>query len=127
MATTMPQSGDTRAGRRRHSRLRVCLPARLITLDGTLPATLLDLSVRGARLGIAAPELRPGAQAVLTWAGFEAFCAVAWTRGAQCGLDFELPLQPGVLIATRALVDSTPRVDAIRVAARDWAIGLINR
>ena len=34
---------------------------------------------------------------------------------------------PQVLIATRDLADITPRVDANRVAAQDWAVGRISR
>ena len=60
---------------------------------------------------------------MLTWGDFEAFCTVAWMHGQSCGLDFETPLKPHVLIATRDLADATPKVDSSRVAARAWAIG----
>ncbi len=121
MATSAAPSEDASAGRRRHSRLRVHLPARLITLDGTLPATLLDLSFRGGKVVLGTDILRRGASAVLSWGPFEAFCTVAWTR--SCGLDFDTPLQPQILIATRDLADATPKVDASRVAARSWVTG----
>lgn len=124
MASHEPLTDDSRAGRRRHSRLRVCLPARLITLDRTLPATLLDLSLRGAKVVVAAPDLRPRSLAVLTWGTFEAFCSIAWITDDLCGLDFDMPLRPAVLIATRDLADASPRVDPRRVAARDWVAGL---
>jgi hypothetical protein len=101
----------------------VHLPARLITLEGTLPATLLDLSFRGGKVVLATDSLRRGASAVLSWGSFEAFCTVAWTRGHSCGLDFEVPLKPHVLIATRDLADATPRVDSSRVAAKAWVTG----
>jgi hypothetical protein len=123
MATAASSSEDASAGRRRHSRLRVHLPARLITLEGTLHATLLDLSFRGGKVVLATDILRRGASAVLSWGSFEAFCTVAWTRGQSCGLDFETPLKPQVLIATRELADATPRVDSNRVAARSWVTG----
>lgn len=127
MASNDSLSDDARAGRRRHSRLRVHLPARLITLHGTLSATLLDVSFRGAKIALGQEDLRPGASAVLTWAGFEAFCTIAWARSGLCGLDFDTPLKPRELIATRDLADRTPRIDAGRTAARDWASGLVNR
>lgn len=128
MASRSPSGEDARAGRRRHSRLRVCLPARLITLDGTLTATLLDVSFRGAKVVVATqPGLRVGASAVLTWAGFEMFCTVAWTRPDLLGLDFDTPLKPQVLIATRDLADATPRQDPGRLAAREWVSGQVMR
>ena len=123
MASGTAPCEDASAGRRRHSRLRVHLPARLITLEGTLPVTLLDLSFRGGKVVLGMVVLRRGASAVLSWGSFEAFCTVAWTRGQSCGLDFDTPLNPQVLIATRDLSDATPKVDASRVAARAWVTG----
>jgi hypothetical protein len=127
MASQIVPSADASAGRRRHSRLRVHLPARLITLDGTLHATLVNLSFRGAKVTLTAASASRGASAVLTWGSFEAFCTVSWSQGQMCGLDFDEPLKPQVLIATRDLADATPPVDASRVAARNWAVGLVNR
>ncbi len=126
MAYPLPLTHDARAVRRRHSRLRVSLPARLITLDGTVTVTLLDLSFRGAKVVTARADLRRGANAVLSWASFEAFCSLAWVNGDLCGLDFDAPLKPAVLIATRDIADAAPRVDTRRDAARDWVSG-INR
>lgn len=127
MASIQPLASDSQAGRRRHSRLRVCLPARLITLDGTLAATLLDLSFRGAKVALGRCDLRCGDNAVLTWSTFEAFCTVAWVKDDACGLDFDVPLRPNLLIATRDLADATRKVDARRTAAEDWATGRVSR
>lgn len=124
MARVAQPCEDASVGRRRHSRLRVHLAARLITLEGTLPVTLIDLSFRGGKVMLGTPILRRGASAVLSWGSFEAFCTVAWTHGESCGLDFETPLKPQVLIATRDLADATPRVDANRVAAKSWVTGV---
>jgi hypothetical protein len=63
---------------------------------------------------------------VLTWTNFEAFCSLAWIRDDLCGLDFDAPLKPNVLIATRDFADAAPRVDTRRDAAREWVSG-INR
>ena len=127
MASRVSLPSDISAGRRRHSRLRVHLPAKLITLDGTLSATLLNLSFSGAKLLLGTKVVPPGSSAVLNWGAFEAFCTVAWVAGGHCGLDFEEPLQPEVLIATRDLADISPRVDANRAAAQDWAVGRVSR
>ena len=123
MASGSAPVEDASAGRRRHSRLRANLPAKLITLDGTFQATLLDLSFRGAKVVLGGASLWRGATAVLSWGKFETFCTIAWTRNQSCGLDFDEPLKPQVLIATRDLADSTPRVDESRVAAKSWVVG----
>jgi len=128
MPSAYPHPAESQAGRRRHSRLRVCLPARLITLDGILPVTLLDLSFSGAKIALGSRTLRVGAEAVLTWGdSFEAFCSVAWLHDGGCGLDFDEPLRSNVLIATRDMADATPRTDARRVAAEDWVAGRVSR
>ena len=121
MASREPLSPDISAGRRRHSRLRVHLPAKLITLDGTLSATLLNLSYSGAKLLLGTRAVRRGSSAVLNWGAFEAFCTVAWVTGGHCGLDFDEALHPQVLIATRDLADITPRLDANRKVS-SWEI-----
>ena len=127
MASRASLSPDIAAGRRRHSRLRVHLPAKLITLDGTVSATLLNLSYSGAKLLLGAKAMRRGSSAVLNWGTFEAFCTVAWVAGGHCGLDFDEALGSQVLIATRDLADITPRVDANRAAAQEWAAGRVSR
>jgi hypothetical protein len=113
---------EAHTGRRRHSRLRVCLPAKLVTLNGTFAVTLLDLSFRGAKLGLGA-FAQPGGDAVLCWGRFEMFCRVAWCRGERCGLDFDEPLHPDVLIATRDLADRSSPADAARQAASAFVRG----
>ena len=123
MASCMPHSADASAPRRRHSRLRVHLPARLITLHGTLPATLINLSFSGAKIVVGSASVARGASGVLTWGSFEAFCSVAWSDGGKCGLDFDEPLKPHMLIETRDLADSTSGIDADRVAAQNWSAG----
>lgn len=127
MASRISPVTKAEAGRRRHSRLRVHLPARLITLGGTFPVILLNLSFSGARVMIGSGAVSQGGSAVLNWGAFEAFCTVAWAANGHCGLDFDEPLHPQVLLATRDLADITPRVDASRVAAHDWVVGRVSR
>lgn len=112
------------AGRRRHSRLRLNLAGRLITLDGTVPLTLLDLSRTGARI-VLGQGLARGGDAVLTWDRFEAFCTIAWISGQQCGLDFDEPLHEDVLHKTRTIADADPHRNESRAAARAWASGQV--
>jgi hypothetical protein len=79
-------------GRRRESRLRVRLPARLITLEGTVTALMADISEHGAHLCGDLPAVRRGADVVLQWAGGEAFGAVVWIGQRQWGVQFHDPL-----------------------------------
>lgn len=100
-----PDGEKPSIGRREHSRLRVRLPARLITLDGTLSAVLTDLSFGGAKL-VTGRALRRGQEAVLSWHRFEAFGTVSWTHDGMCGLHFDEYLDGKVLIETRDLDDA---------------------
>ena len=116
MNVKQPASRHAAAGRRRHSRLRLHLPARLMTITSTFPVTLLDLSQTGAR--IKADTYQVAGDAVLTWDRFEVFCRIAWIGGEQCGLDFEEPIGQDILLVTRNLVRTDPDCIANRAAAR---------
>jgi len=121
-----PEGIEPHIGRREHSRLRVRLPARLTTLDGTSSAVLTDLSFGGAKI-LTGCALRPGQQAVLNWAGFEAFGTVSWVHDGMCGLHFDEFLAGKVLIATRDLDDAGQLPDDREVArdiARDFVQGV---
>lgn len=124
MSVQGSRPGFSRTGRRRHSRLRVCLPAKLVTLGGTHQATLLDLSFRGAKIATGG-FVAPGGDAVLSWGAFEAFCRIAWCHGELCGLDFDEPLHGDVLIATRDLADATPPSDTTRQIAQAFVSGSV--
>ena len=124
MGTQLTSPQQAPVGRRCHSRLRLCFEARLITLDGTLPATLLDLSLTGAKVATSRGIPASG-NAVLTWGRFEAFCTIAWTQGERCGLDFDEPLHRDVLLATRNLADTDPNLNSNRAAERAWTEGFL--
>ena len=124
MGTQLISPRQAPVGRRRHSRLRLCFEARLITLDGTLPATLLDLSLTGARVATSR-SIPASGNAVLTWGRFEAFCTIAWTEGERCGLDFDEPLHGDVLLATRNLADTDPDLNSNGAAQRAWTGGFL--
>lgn len=87
-------------GRRGRNRLRARLAAKIVTLEGTRNTILLDLSLTGARFKASAGMVS-GQQAVVSWAGFEAFGVLVWVENAMCGIAFDEPLTPDVLIATR--------------------------
>jgi hypothetical protein len=112
-------------GKRGQPRLRVRLPARLITLNGEFRVVLCDLSTGGARVGKPGLVL-DGGQAVLLWESFEAFCAVAWCRGGLVGVRFEDPIPNDWVLVTRELDSNSnlpPDAELDRRAARDWVLG----
>lgn len=126
MKPLRPDEEEPTIGRREHSRLRVRLPARLTTLDGTSSAVLTDLSFGGAKLLVNC-ELRTGQEAVLAWLGFEAFGTVSWVGQGMCGMHFDEFLDGKVLIATRDLNDAGDphsERDRVRGAARDFVRGV---
>jgi hypothetical protein len=130
MEPSRPDGEEPTTGRREHSRLRVRLPARLTTLDGTTRAVLTDLSFGGAKLEVKC-DVRPGQEAVLNWHTFEAFGTVSWVHDGMCGLHFDEYLDGKVLIATRDLDDAEHLPndremlrDTMRGVARDWVSGV---
>jgi hypothetical protein len=114
-------------GRRRDSRLRLRrgVPATLMTLDGQISASIIDLSSSGAHVR-AAFAFRTGQQMMVWWLGFETFGTVVWVRGADAGIEFDEPLPPAAVLHTRREVDQgqvqTPEQLA-RQRARDWFDG----
>lgn len=114
-------------GRRRDSRLRIRqgVPAQVMTLDGQLGGSLLDLSQSGAHVRMKAP-LRCGQDVMLWWLGFEAFGRVVWVSENEAGLEFYDQVPTPVLLQTRHQVDSGKARSTSEVAydaARAWYQG----
>lgn len=111
-------------GRRRDSRLRLRrgVPATLLTLDGQVTASLLDLSFSGAHVR-ANFAFRTGQQMMLWWLDFETFGTVVWARGTEAGIEFDEPLPTATILRTREEVDLGKVKSAEELArerARDW-------
>ncbi len=118
-------TAELRIGRRGWNRLRARLAAKLVMLQGTRNTVLFDLSLTGARLKASA-DMVPGQQAVLSWAGFEAFGSLVWVENGMCGIAFGDPLAPEILVATRAhdTRDHLPNDDELeRWRVREWVEG----
>lgn len=86
--------------RRAHSRLRLGIPARLLTLEGQQWVTLIDLSQSGARIALETPRKVVGG-GLLRWLGYETFGDPAWQCGEELALHFDVPIDPAWLIETR--------------------------
>ncbi|MFM5929456.1 MAG: PilZ domain-containing protein [Novosphingobium sp.] len=116
-------------GKRATSRLRVRLPAQIVTTGGTLTARLCDLSYFGARLSCES-DLAPGREVIVRWGPYEAFGIIVWANGRGMGVRFFETLEPAVLIDTRnrddVEIERTDN-DSNRVAARNFVQGLFRR
>ncbi|HEU5483173.1 MAG TPA: PilZ domain-containing protein [Sphingomicrobium sp.] len=75
-------------GRRSAKRVMAPLPALLITMSDRHPALLFNISKTGARLRAkdAPPE---GTELFLQVGGLDVYANVVWSRGEQCGLEFQ--------------------------------------
>lgn len=112
-------------GRRAQSRLRVWLSCRLITRGFDAKAVLADLSRVGAKIQTNRSEGLYG-EAVLQWAGMEAFGTIIWARGGFCGLQFDKPVPENWLILSRQINETSACPDestAARELARAWVSG----
>ena len=90
---TIPISRIT--GRRTKARVRLCIPAQVLLIQGLEKCMLDDLSQSGARVTMAAKLPPPGAGVILRAKGLEVFGNVVWSQGARFGILFEgrLPLR----------------------------------
>ena len=125
MERALDPAAEQQIGRRGRNRLRARLPAKIVTLNGTRNTVLLDLSLTGARFR-ASDGMVSGQQAVLSWAGFEAFGILVWVEGGLCGIAFAEPLGPDVLFETRDhdTHDRLPSDHELeRRRAREWVKG----
>ena len=75
-------------GRRSAKRVLAPLPALLITMSDRHPALLFNISQTGARLR--AKQAPPkGTELFLQVGGLDVYAHVVWSRGEQCGLEFQ--------------------------------------
>ena len=118
----MSPEAHNQIGRRRDSRLRLHIPARIVTIHGQYKAQLLDLSQSGAHLAVE-QQLMKGGDAVLTWLEYEAFGRIVWAASTQIGMEFEELITPATLVATRDLADQHSAREEKRAAleaVRAW-------
>lgn len=108
--------------RRAHSRLRLGIPARLLSLEGQQWVTLIDLSQSGARVVLGSPGKFGGG--LLRWLGFEAFGDPAWQVGDELALHFDEPIDLAWILETRQRAPTELNRDLhTRRAAREWVSG----
>lgn len=107
--------------RRAKARLRLGIPAELITIHGRCQVTLLDLSETGARIQYDGERISDG---VLKWLGYEAFGSVVRRDGHEIGLHFDTPIDHDWLLDTREWLSVIAQgEDELRRFAKEWATG----
>lgn len=119
----MSSAPPTHRPRREHSRLRLNLPARLVTTEGEKLISLLNLSQGGARVRLPADKQISGG--VLKWMDNEVYGVKVWQAGPEVGLKFDHPIDWNWVVATRHWQPPrrTKRDDSLSYA-RDWAKGV---
>lgn len=115
-------------GRRAAARLRLSIPARLMTIYETQNCILIDLSQTGARIGLAAP-MALGSGGFLKIGPLEVFGEAVRRMpkhgGGVNGIAFDLPLSPAAVLAVRHHAETFQRVEreVLRDQVRRWVTG----
>ncbi|WP_298468199.1 PilZ domain-containing protein [uncultured Erythrobacter sp.] len=111
-------------GRRAAARLRLSMPAKLVTIYETRPCIILNLSQTGARLGLENP-LALGDAAFLQCASIDHFANVVRSQKGTNALEFEVPLTHDQVLAIRTVAENFDELERrdFRQIARDWITG----
>lgn len=117
-----------KTGRRRVSRLRLSIPARLVSIYDTRRCILIDISRGGAQIGLEEPlPLCDGV--FLQIAGLEPFGEVvrsdAGPDGGINGITFDPQLTDADILAVRAYSETFRQEErrALLEEARSWVVG----
>lgn len=117
-------------GRRSAPRLRLAIPAKLISLYGHYRCILIDLSSTGAQLGLATP-LDVGETAILEIAGRELFCDIVrkaeGLNGGTNGLTFDPSLSEKMVLDMRRFGETyqSDELRGLRSEVREWVEGTV--
>lgn len=111
-------------GRRSAARLRLSIPARLVTIAGTRRCIMIDLSRGGAQIGLPSP-LGVGEAGFLHFAHCEAFGTVVREGPGVNGLEFDVSLSDADVLKTRGFAESyeSDQRKALLREARAWVAG----
>lgn len=116
-------------GRRSAPRLRLSIPARLVSLYANHRCILVDLSRTGAQIGLESP-LRNGEGAFLQLAGIDQFGTIVrcskGPNGGTNGLEFEFPLKDEAVVALRQYAETfrDEEYRALRTEVQEWVSGI---
>lgn len=113
-----------KTGRRGAARLRLSVPARLVSLYDTRRCVLLDLSRSGARVAMERP-LPMGDGAFLQVNTIDHFAGVVRRDEGLNGLEFETPLAQDQVLAMRQFAEGFAEAEKreLRESVRAWVTG----
>lgn len=111
-------------GRRAAPRLRLSIPARLVTVSETRRCVLLDVSRSGAQISLAKP-LAEGEAGFLRFANTEVFASVIRVSTGLNGVEFDVPMTDEDVLAIRRFAEDyeADERSALRNEARAWVMG----
>jgi hypothetical protein len=124
----MPSGATDHFGRRAAARLRLSIPAKMMTIHGIHDCILLDLSRTGARIGLAVP-LHIGTNAILNAGPIEVFGETLrrdlGIGGGVNGFKFDDPLSHEDVLAVRKHAESfrLRERESLLDQVRSWVAG----
>lgn len=121
-STVVSEGADGQIGRRMHSRLRVSLPARVVSIHGDQRIQVENISQTGMKLRWK-QQVRPHSDVVLSFAGIELFGKVVWATNENAGISLDQPLPVATILALRDEANAPPverRRDDTMWALQNW-------
>lgn len=119
-----------RGERRAAQRYTVDCAAKLKMPGGDRKGRLSDLSEAGARFDTQDPPQK-GVSGLLAWGDHEFFGKIAWANENSCGMIFERPIPPSIVVSTCEIVEAQAGPVAnfgnIPVAKRGRRASLVSR
>ncbi len=111
-------------GRRGAARLRLAIPARVVSLYSTQRCVLLDVSRTGAKIALKKP-LDLGEGALLQVHTLDQFASAVRCENGRNGLEFEAPLSDELVIQMRWFGEQIEEQEKrdLREAVRAWVNG----
>ena len=112
-----------KTGRRHVSRLRLSIPARVVSIYDTRRCILIDISCGGAQVGLAEP-LPVGDGVCLQIADMEPFGEVLrreiGPRGGINGISFDPELSDADVLAIRAYSETFQKEERLLIRGEKW-------
>jgi len=111
-------------GRRGAPRLRLSIPARLVTVSGTRRCVLLDVSRKGAQISLR-QTLAEGEGGFLRFASYEVFASVIREATGLNGVEFDEEISDEDVLAIRRFAEAyeVDKRAALKAEARAWVTG----
>lgn len=107
--------GDAHA---RSPRRRVLLNGMFLSLSGSYPASVRNLSCTGASIECDGP-LKVGGEGVIQANQLDAFCRIVWSKGPIHGLAFDQPLPNALVLQLHRVTDEDVR-RARSIETKEW-------